>query len=358
MSNKWTFGELPESEWDEFETSAPNAHFFQSIQRIHMRAKMGYQSYIVGIRESGKIVAGGVLLGRNGEFWMAYGPLIDWSDQKLVRFFLHKMINFSREKKMTRIEIFPDVLLSLRDNKGQILRELDQTRLMQIFAEAGFKYKGKTINYEMKAGRWSFTKDLSDIKNVDELRATYRKTLRARLRQTEGQVKIQKLKRNELDKLVGLIDESDARNGISGRELDYYQTMFDAFGHKVEFLIAVKNDDQTPVAGAIFIYYGKEVASYLSGMDRRYRNLNGRAWLQDFVMQKCLKKGIARVNFFWVEGRFTDNRLLEFKSGFGGVVEEYIGGFDKVLQPVKYSLLRVARQVKRASLYIPRRFGH
>jgi alanine adding enzyme len=346
MSNKWTFGEIPEAEWGKFENAYEKTHFFQGIQRVRMRRKMGYKNYIVGVCEGDKIIAGGVLLGRKGEFWMAYGPLIDWTNRKLVEFFLDNVVNFANQKNMIKIEIFPDVLLSLRDSKGQILKEVDQTRLNHIFAEAGFKYQGKTVGYQMKAGRWAFTKDLSEINTVDGLQATYRKTLRARFRQTEGQVEVQKLQRDELGKLIGLIDESDSRNGVSGRELDYYQAIFDAFGRDVEFLIAVKSDDKTPIAGAIFIYHGKEVASYLSGMDRKYRNLNGRAWLQDYVMQKALKKDIDRVNFFWVEGKFHDNHLLEFKSGFGGVVEEYIGGFEKVLQPAKYFRLRIIRKVR------------
>jgi lipid II:glycine glycyltransferase (peptidoglycan interpeptide bridge formation enzyme) len=355
---KWSFGELDEAEWGKFEAEWGGAHFFQGVQRIQMRKKMGYTNYIIGVREGGKIVAGGVLLGRRGEFWMAYGPLIDWDNQKLVRFFLDKVIDFARTKNMLKIEIFPDVLLSLRNNRGQILEKWNRDKLQRIFADAGFRYQGQTVNYEMKAGRWAFTKDLTGIKDVETLRKTYRKTLRARLRQTDGDVKITTLKRNELDTLVGLIDESDARNGVKGRETEYYERIYDAFGHDVEFLVARKTDDDTPVAGAIFIYHGGEVASYLSGMDWRYRGLNGRAWLQDFVMQKCLKKGIKRVNFFWVEGRFTDNSLLEFKSGFGGVVEECIGGFEKVLQPAKYYSLKIARRTKRALLRIPRRFGH
>jgi len=339
------FGELTKAEWGKFEAAWPGAHFFQSAQNIEMRELMGDENFMLGVREGKKIVAGGVLLGRRGEFWIAYGPLIDWADRSLVEFFLSGLVDFARARNMLKIEVFPDVLLSLRDSRGEITKEWNWDGLMRMFAEAGFRYEGKTVNMEMKAGRWAFVKDLSGIKDVDGLRATYRKTLRARLRQTEGQVKIETLKRSELGKLVGLIDESDARNGIKGREMDFYRAMFDAYGQDVEFLIAVKSDDGTPIAGAIFVYHGKEVASFLSGMDRRYRDLNGRAWLQDYVMQKCLRRGIARVNFFWIEGKFENNHLLEFKSGFGGgVVEEYIGGFMKVLRPTGYFGRRVARK--------------
>jgi alanine adding enzyme len=343
---KWQFDEITAAEWGRFEATQPGSHFFQSVQRIEMRARMGYQSYIIGVREGKKIIAGGVALGRGGEFWLAYAPLIDWENRALVEYFLAELVKFARAKNMLKIEVFPNLLLSIRDRKGQTLERWNRDDLVQTFAAAGFRYQGETVGYEMKAGRWAFVKDLTGIKTTEELRKTYRKTLRARLRQTDNDVKITTLKRDELDTLVGLIDESDARNGVGGRELEYYQMMFDAFGPSVEFLVARKTDDDTPIAGAIFLYRDGEVASYLSGMDRRYRNLNGRAWLQDFVMRKCLKQGIQRVNFFWVEGKFSNNSLLEFKSGFGGVIEEYIGGFEKILQPAKYQTRRVAKKAK------------
>ena len=137
--------------------------------------------------------------------------------------------------------------------------------------------------------------------------------------------------------------------------------MYDAFGDDIQFMVARKTDDHTPIAGAIFIRHGHEISSYLSGMDRRYRHLNGRAWLQDYMMTKYLGTDVTRVNFFWIEGRFSDNHLLEFKSGFGGVVEEYIGGFEKVLRPAHYhskKLIQKGKRLAKKLINIPRRLRH
>ena len=340
------FKEVNLGEWGRFERAYPGSHIFQSARRANLRSKMGYTNHIVGVYDGGILIAGGVLLGRNREFWMAYGPLIDWYNLELVQFFLKGMTNFAKEKGIVRLEIFPDLLLSTRDNKGKILTKFNRDNLKQLFDRAGYRYEGETVKYEMKAGRWAFTKDLTEIKAVEELRATYRKTLRARLRQTEGLVEVKELSRDGLEQMIGLIDESDSHHGVAGRELDYYEKMFDNLDINVRFLIAVKADDQTPIAGAIFLYNGREVASFLSGMNREYRNLNGRAWLQDYVMRDALNSGVDRVNFFWVEGNFQDNKLLEFKSGFGGVVEEYIGGFEKITRPSAYLAKRVVRKLR------------
>lgn len=358
---KYTFGEIGAESWDKFERAHTDSQFLQGVQRMNKRATMGYQNYIIGAKQGNKIVCGGVLLGRNGEFWMPYGPLIDWDNTELVRYFLDQIVDFSREKGFLKLEVFPRVLLSIRDNKGTVLDSWDQSSLKRQFSAAGFKYQGETVNYQMKAGRWAFVKDISEIKTVDQLRASYRKTLRARLRQTEDRVRISTLKRSELPTLIGLIDDSDERNGVAGRELNYYQMMYDAFGPDVQFMVARKSDDDTPVAGAIFIHHGHEISSYLSGMNRHYRHLNGRAWLQDYVMTKYLNTEGTRVNFFWIEGRFEHNHLLEFKSGFGGIVEEYVGGFEKVLKPLSYKSRLVARKGKRVAkklVAIPRRLSH
>ena len=357
----WTFAELDSKDWDEFERSHPDSQFLQGVQRLNKRRQMGYQSHIVGIKQGKEIIAGGVLLGRNNEFWMPYGPLIDWDNTELVHYFLKHIIGFSHEKGFVKIEIFPRVLLSIRDNKGTVLDSWDRSDLKQQFSAASFSYQGETVNYQMKAGRWAFVKDLSGIETVDQLRASYRKTLRARLRQTEGEVEMVALTRDELPTLIGLIDDSDERNGVSGRELKYYQLMYDAFGDDIQFMVARKTDDHTPIAGAIFIRHGHEISSYLSGMDRRYRHLNGRAWLQDYMMTKYLGTDVTRVNFFWIEGRFSDNHLLELKSGFGGVVEEYIGGFEKVLRPAHYhskKLIQKGKRLAKKLINIPRRLRH
>jgi lipid II:glycine glycyltransferase (peptidoglycan interpeptide bridge formation enzyme) len=61
-------------------------------------------------------------------------------------------------------------------------------------------------------------------------------------------------------------------------------------------------------------------------------------------MIDALKRGITRVNFFWIEGNFNNNHLLEFKSGFGGVVEEYVGGFEIVINKPKYMVRCIMRK--------------
>ena len=48
---------------------------------------------------------------------------------------------------------------------------------------------------------------------------------------------------------------------------------------------------------------------------------------------------MKRANFYGIDGDCSENnKLLEFKSGFGVDIEEYVGGFRLILQPGKYRL--------------------
>ena len=69
--------------------------------------------------------------------------------------------------------------------------------------------------------------------------------------------------------------------------------------------------------------------------------------MQDWQIERCFKRGIKRINFYGVDGDFSENnRLLEFKSGFGVEVEEYIGGFRYVINPFRYFVSRVKRKIR------------
>ena len=67
-------------------------------------------------------------------------------------------------------------------------------------------------------------------------------------------------------------------------------------------------------------------------------------YLQDWLLEDCLERGVKRANFYGIDGDFSENnKLLEFKSGFGVDIEEYIGGFRLILQPGKYRLNNVKK---------------
>jgi lipid II:glycine glycyltransferase (peptidoglycan interpeptide bridge formation enzyme) len=353
LMSKWAFGEISEGEWDEFVKSQPGNNFYQSTMRIRKREAIGYKSYIVGVRNRNKILGGGVLVGQKGEYWMPYGPLLDFNNLKLLKMFLSEIVQFAKERKMIKIEIFPRVVRRVRSVRLELLEENDLTEVIKVFKDIGFLYVDNRVTYEPKAAQRVFIRSLVGVKSANELFNSYRKTLRARFRKTAGLVKVEELTREQLPELARLLDQSDEHNGVNGRSLDYFQKIFDAAGDSVRFVVARKTDTGEAIAATMFTVYGGEVMSWLSGMDRRYKELIGRAYIQDYMMKWALEHKIYRINLMGIDGKKADGlglleHMVEFKSGFGGgVVEEYLGRFYLVLRPVRWFFIRVKRKIGR-----------
>ena len=343
---KMRFGEISAAEFDEFERASERTNIFQITARARLREKMGCKSYILGVFLGEKLVGAGILLEKGGEGWIAYGPLLDWSDKKIVSYFMEEVVDLARRKGMMRIEVFPYILVSRRAPSGEILDKYITYDVFTTMSRAGFRYEGEATTYQMKANRWSFVKDLTGIASVDELRNSYSRNIRRILRKVEGMVEVRKLERKEIGLVKEMIDDSNEKNGVAGRGLDYYEQIYDTFGAEAEFVGVFAVGDGRIVAGGMFIEHGDELVDYISGVRTEDRDLFGNVVLVDYMLRECLERGVARFNMFWIEGMFEGNKLLEFKAKFGGVVEEYVGGFERVLRPFDWFLVRIWRKIR------------
>lgn len=236
--------------------------------------------------------------------------------------------------------------MTRRNSCGETLKKFDQDRTFHTFRDHGWHYEGEITAWQMKANRYAFVKDVSQINNATELRRTYNKYLRRDLKKGDRNLRLVELERHELPEFMDVLEASNQRNAVVGRQLDYYEKFIDAFGDKVKFLGARVDETDALAAATCFVVNGRELACYIGGMRREYKAFRPNAWLLDQAMAWAIGQGIERVNMFWFEGKFENNSLLEFKSRFGGEVEEYIGGFEKILRPVEYQMRRVRQKTK------------
>jgi alanine adding enzyme len=257
-----------------------------------------------------------------------------------VKFWIKSIVSFAKEHGFISLEVFPPALLAIRDAKGEVLKSLPGAKLEKIFADAGFSYMGRTVELENKANRWMAVKNLKGFKDMTEVRASYKKNVRNKLRKISPELEVYELKeKSEIPMLAEAVDQSNHKNGVVSRYLSYYEWMWDAWGENTRFIVARRKEDKAVVAGRILIYHPNEVVSFISGTTQRYKKLNGMTFLQDWLLEDCLKRGVKRANFYGIDGDFSENnKLLEFKSGFGVDIEEYVGGFRLILQPGKYRL--------------------
>ncbi len=343
------FCTLSESEFANFEEKNPFGNVMQTVERAKLRERMGFSCFLLGVKKNDEVLAAGLAVEKNGEVWVQIGPILDWGDKKLVRVFLKGILDFCREKRFSELEIFPPVLLSMRNIEGEVMKEYNEKKVFEVFDECGFKHLGFTTKVENKALRWMFVKDLSELSTIEDIEASLRSNLRTKIRKARRELDVYILKdKNELKDWICPLRDSNERNGVPTRNLGYFENIWDVFGKKALFIEARQKENNAIVASELCFIRQNEFLLFLAGLKAEYKNKNGIVAIKDWELQECLRRGITRLNFYGIEADFSkNNRLLEFKSSFNGIVEEYIGGFKIVLNPWRYFLNKIRKRLKR-----------
>lgn len=111
-----------------------------------------------------------------------------------------------------------------------------------------------------------------------------------------------------------------------------------------------RDGEVVAVAAAMFVWHERECVYLFSGSDPRFAKFCASTAIQHLVMCECLERGIARYNFYGIDGVFDDPDdpglgLLRFKQGFGGYVEEMMGSFTLPVRPAAYAAKRLAHRI-------------
>ena len=82
----------------------------------------------------------------------------------------------------------------------------------------------------------------------------------------------------------------------------------------------------------MFILYGDEIIYLYSGSYSKYMNFNAQYLIQWYMIKHGIENKYKRYNFYGITGNFDKNDkdygVYDFKKGFNGYVEEYIGDFE------------------------------
>ena len=329
------FMELDEQEFAKFAEHCPVKNFMQSIYMYKRYVKTGKEAYLVGVKAGRKIVAAALIF-KMGTRWgrkifrAPRGILMDYRAKnrlEILQTFTRGARKFLRKKEGLSLQISPDIVSRERDTDGQLIEGGENNLpIKQMLQKLGYKYLG-----EYEQAKWTYVLPLRG-REKQELLASFRKGHKLSIRYAPKRygVKIRKLKYDELPLLYELVGEAEKKHDFTGRELEYYQEMYRAFGTKVQFLVAEMPDPQTgkivAVAGSMFLLYGDEVIYLMSGAREEYKKYGGPHFMQWKMIQYAMSHGFERYNF-WGTNVKPGNGVYEFKKGFRGQVEELLGTF-------------------------------
>lgn len=347
------FTELKTAEYRKFEQSHPYSNLYQEANRIELRKRMGWDIRALGLKDkNNKIVAAGLLLNKKGDAFIPMGPILDWADTEILKEFLSKLKSWAKAQKIYALEILPPVHIAFYDKAGKVQKTFDQSKIISVFEASGFNYQKDDRGINLRSNTWVATKDTSSFKSEDELLKSY--TRRAYRYCPEAvyskKITIKEVEsKADIEKVAIAIEDSNDKNGLKSRPLDYYLWIKEIWKDKVHFYLATHAETQDIVAGHIFFDTPNEEVGFLAGTIQKYRNLNAMTVMEHIMFKRAMDLKNNRGNMYGLEGAFTpNNHLLAFKGIFNPVIEQYIGGFNIILNKPKYLAAKTLQKSKSA----------
>ena len=347
------FTELETAEYDKFEQSHPYGNLYQEANRIELRKRMGWDIRAVGLKDKDdKIAAAGLILNKKGDAFIPMGPILDWSNIKILKEFLEKIKTWAKEQKIYTLELLPPVHIAFYDKEGTQQESFDRSKIINVFEAAGFTYHKDDRGINLRSNTWVATKNTSTFATEDELLKSY--TRRAYRYCPEAvyskKVTIKEVfQKEDIEKVATAIENSNDKNGLKSRPLDYYLWIKEIWGDRVHFYLATHAETGDIVAGHIFFDTPNEEVGFLAGTIQQYRNLNAMTVMEHIMFKRAMERGNNRGNMYGLSGDFTkENHLLAFKGIFNPVIEQYIGSFKIVLNKRKYILAKTIQKSKGA----------
>lgn len=340
MSSKVVMIDADErSSWDEFVTSHQEANFLQSwdFYEFHKaRGKKVVRRIAMRDDEMVGAYAGVVETAKRGRYMaIAGGPIIDWSDGKLVKTVFDDIHEEGLKTGCVFVRVRPQLELS--------------DKSMVLMNELGLKRAPMYLSVEF-AGVLDLTKSEEDI--LAGASQGFRRKLR-------------KAKKNNIEITADTDDESieefcrleklhaERQKYVAFSE-SFLKKQFEAFREGGEVLIYTARKDNEVLAQNFMIFYGAE-ASYHYGVSSVLGTKYSAAPLLHIqAMEEARKRGCVRYNLWGIvepdekEHRFYG--VSEFKRSFGCEELRYTPAHDMILKPMKYRVnwaVETARKKKR-----------
>ncbi|MBT1170900.1 aminoacyltransferase [Bifidobacterium sp. SO4] len=420
-------------ELDAFSAKHPQGSFQQTSQMAAMGAYSGEIDY-VGVKrggDTGELVAACYVvytkgrLGLEGSVWC--GPLCDYDDPQVVEAMTEALRRSAKAHHAISVSCWPAAVYQLHDLDGKPTSDPD-TAMMENMARFGWKHGGFTVGYEKVINRWNFIKGLDGIHDEQELLASFSKYRRKNIRiAQDAGLTVRRLRRDELGTFVKLCDMSAARQGFKGRDVAYYERLFDTFGENIEFNVVETHFDEylktletklaaadkdkhnlerqleraraaaengeapkkkgasdpatlekriatadkkigalkqditkvqgiidsdgpvIPVDAGVYFWHPNEEVCLSSGEDDRFMDYYPSSLIHFHSMLDCIARGVTRFNFYGISGIFDENDpsygVWQFKTRFGGFVEELPGKFTLPVDGLRFAAAEAAHKL-------------
>ncbi|MGT2755672.1 aminoacyltransferase [Streptococcus ovuberis] len=389
-------------EHDQFAMASDQTNLLQSSNWA--KVKDNWANERIGFYEDGTLVASCSLLIKLLPlgFTMLYiprGPIMNYSDQDLVKFVIQSLKTYGKTKRALFIKFDPALLLrqyALQDAPSSPEKEETQIYLKNL-ENAGAIWLGRT-SHIAESIQPRFQANVYTAANLAEQFPKHTKRLMKDANNrgvitSRGDLK-------DLPEFAKVVALTEGRKGVALRNEAYFRKLMTIYGQDAYLHLAKVNlsqrltdyqtqlkqvnrdlaetadhqkkrltklqqqkasiekyiqefseftetyPDELVIAGILSIRFGHSMEMLYAGMNEAFKKFYPQYSLYPKVFQDAFHDGVAWANMGGVEGSLDDG-LTKFKANFAPMFEEYIGEFDIPVNSLLYKLSRFAYQTRK-----------
>lgn len=242
---------LDKREFEEFSESCDYYNLWQTVDMAELQQKEGFNTEFAGVKDNGNILCAAMLSYRVVKGYRQYysprGFLIDFSDKKLLRFFVEGLKDYAKSKKSLSIRVDPYIPYKERDLEGELVDGgFDNSYVVENLEELGFVHHGFTRGIDLsREARWIYTIPLEGKSEADLLASFERKTRRSVQKTIKYKIYTRELDENTIDEFVEVMEATGKRRDFENRSREYYLDLLETFGRRghLKYLSAIVDVD-------------------------------------------------------------------------------------------------------------------
>lgn len=229
------FEKLTKEEYISFSRNHAQANFLNSYEYNEMKAKNGFKTDLVGVKENGEVVAAAsiVYFKIKRVFHYAYAPrgiMVDYENKELLTFFVEELKKYLKKEKAIYLLMNPYVRAQQRDRMGNVVEGgYDNRFVCEDLKSLGFEHHGYTTGISNNEIRHMYQIDIPFENEKDLLKSFERNAKREVENALKLNLTFRELNRDEIHIFTDILKDTEKRKNFSGRDLNYYLDMYDAF---------------------------------------------------------------------------------------------------------------------------------
>lgn len=364
-----TLTTISKEEFTSFANTVSHRSFIQSAEMADLLVELGNTVQFIAWKEDDQVQVAAILysLPMTGGLHMEInsGPL--YQEEAMLEPFYAALKDYAKDNGAIELVIKPYDTYQTFDSDGNPTSE-EQTHFMDTLKNLGYQHDGLTTGYPGGEPIWHYVKDMEGITEKNLLKSFSKKGKPLVKKAKSFGIELKRLNRDELQLFKDITSSTSDRRDYQDKTLDYYQTFYDNFGDKADFMIATLNfhhyytnlekdqakltqkieklqkelevnpnsekkqnqlrefssqfdtfevrkkeakeyiekygDQDVILAGSLFVYMPQESTYLFSGSYTEFNKFYAPAVLQEYMMLETIKRGITRYNFLGIQGIF------------------------------------------------------